>query len=128
MNLNLIKIIDLKTDSTENEDYDKRKPGLFKLEWEGNGMTALCSKTYYCWGGKDKFSSKGIQQDSNKEILNKESYLKCLDNEETICQNKGFRFIDKTMKTYEQDKIGLSPIYIKGVVMEGGIHVRPLDI
>jgi len=32
------------------------------------------------------------------------------------------------MKTYEQDKIGLSQIYIKGVVMEDGIHVRPLDI
>ena len=68
-----------RTDSTENKDYDKRKPGLFKLEWEGNGMIALCSKTYYCWGSKDKFSSKGTQQDRNKEILNKESYLKdCL--------------------------------------------------
>jgi len=117
-----------RTDSTENKDYDKRKPGLFKLEWEGNGMTALCSKTYYCWGSKDNFSSKGTQQDTNKEILNKESYLKCLNNEEIICQNKGFRFINKTMKTYEQDKIGLSPIYIKGIVMEDGIHVRPLDI
>ena len=51
-----------------------------------------------------------------------------LHNEEIICENKGFRFIDKTMKTYEQDKIGLSQIYIKGVVMEDGIHVRPLDI
>ena len=32
------------------------------------------------------------------------------------------------MKTYEQDKIGLTPIYVKGVVMEDGVHIRPLDI
>ena len=27
--------------------YDKRTPGLFKLEWEGKGMVGLCSKTYF---------------------------------------------------------------------------------
>ena len=32
-----------RTDSTENKAYDKRKPGLFKLEWEGDGMAAICS-------------------------------------------------------------------------------------
>jgi len=118
-----------RTDSIDNKAFDKRKPGLFKLEWEGDGMTAICSKTYYCWGSKnDKFSSKGTQQKRNNEILNKESYLRCLNNEQIICQNKGFMFKDKTMKTYEQDKIGLTPIYVKGVVMKDGIHIHPLDI
>ena len=32
------------------------------------------------------------------------------------------------MKTYRQEKIGLPPIYVKGVVMDDGIHVRPLNI
>ena len=32
------------------------------------------------------------------------------------------------MKTYEQDKIGLTPIYIKGVVMADGVHIHPLNI
>ena len=32
------------------------------------------------------------------------------------------------MKTYEQNKIGLTPIYVKGVVMDDGIHIRPLSI
>jgi len=41
--------------------------------------------------------------------------------------NKGFRFEQKLMKTYEQHKIGLSPIYTKGVVMEDGIHIRPIQ-
>ena len=30
------------------------------------------------------------------------------------------------MKTYEQHKIGLSPVYTKGVVMDDGIHIRPI--
>ena len=30
--------------------YDKRTPGLFKVEWEGLGIVSLCSKTYYCFG------------------------------------------------------------------------------
>ena len=118
-----------RTDSTESKAYDKRKPGLFKLEWEGDGMIALCSKTYYCWGSKDKLSSKGTQQNRNKDILKKETYQKCLNNEEIIyVKNKGFRYSDRTMKTYEQDKIGLSSVYVKGVVMDDGIHIRPLDI
>ena len=31
------------------------------------------------------------------------------------------------MKTYEQNKIGLSPIYKKGVVIKDGIHIRPIQ-
>ena len=53
--------------------YDKRKPGLFKIEHEGAGMVALCSKTYYTWGSKDKFSIKGVQNSRNKDSLNKET-------------------------------------------------------
>jgi hypothetical protein len=120
-----------RTDTTENEAYDKRKPGLFKIEYEGDGMVALCSKTYYTWGSKEKFSIKGVQYKNgrNSEILNKEQYKQCLDNQITKdCQNKGFRYVNGTMSTYEQNKIGLTPIYVKGVVMDDGIHVRPLNI
>ena len=118
-----------RTDTPENKAYDKRKPGLFKEEYNGDGMVALCSKTYYCWGSKDKFSSKGMQQNRNIEILNTENYKSCLNNYKTIsCQNSGFRFIGKAMKTYEQDKIGLSPVYVKGVVMDDGNHIHPLNI
>ena len=117
-----------RTDTVENKAYDKRKPGLFKEEYNGDGMVALCSKTYYCWGSKNKFSSKGTQN-KNIEILNKRTYKSCLNNSETIsCQNSGFRFIGKAMKTYTQDKIGLNPIYVKGVVMNDGNHIHPLSI
>ena len=92
-------------------------------------MIALSSKTYYCWGASDKFSSKGAQKARNKQILTKEAYKRCLDKNETIsCQNKGFRFIDNHVKTYEQDKIALTPVYVKGVVMNDGVHIRPLQL
>ena len=46
-------------------------------------MIALCSKTYFVWGGKEnKLSSKGLQQRRNKENLTKEKYLQCLFNKE----------------------------------------------
>jgi hypothetical protein len=95
-------------------------------------MVSLCSNTYYCWGSKNKFSSKGTQN-KNIEILNKRTYKSCLNNSKTIsCQNSGFRFISKdkqhTMIIYEQDKIGLSPVYVKGIVMNDGNHIHPLLI
>ena len=115
-------------DTKENELFDKRTPGLFKVEYEGDGMVALCSKTYFVWGGKEnKISSKGLQKRRNKETLIKEKYLDCLFNKETINGiNKGFRMVNKEMQTYEQKKIGLSPVYTKGVVMDDGIHIRPI--
>ena len=45
-------------------DWDKRTPGLFKLEAEGSAMIALCPKCYYLEpfeNGKTKCSSKGIR-------------------------------------------------------------------
>ena len=50
------------TDTKEHRRYDKRTPGLFKLEWDGDGIVALCSKTWYGFGSKDKFSCKGGKQ------------------------------------------------------------------
>ena len=60
---------------------DKRTPGLFKVEWEGDGIIiiiiiiiiSLCSKTYYCFeDGKDKFSCKGVNKKNN--VINKDKY------------------------------------------------------
>jgi hypothetical protein len=113
----------------ENKAYDKRKPGLFKEEWSGNGMIALCSKTYCCWGAYDKVSCKGTQKTRNMDILVKDSFTRSLNNEEVISgQNKGFRVIEKTIKTYEQNKVALTPVYVKGVVMDDGMHIHPLPL
>ena len=54
------------TDTVEHAKYVKRRPGLFKVEWEGNGIISLCSKTYYCFGDrKDKFSCKEVNKKNN---------------------------------------------------------------
>ena len=114
--------------SKENAAYDKRKPGLFKVEFKGSGMVALCSKSYYVWGDKtNKFSCKGTQHRNNH--LTKEIYLNVLNNSERLnVQNRGFRYSEKSMKTYEQNKIGLTPIYTKGVLFEDGVHIHPIVI
>jgi hypothetical protein len=51
--------------------YDKSTPGLFKEEYSGDGIIALCSKTYYCFGKEDKFSCKGINKRTNQFIKDK---------------------------------------------------------
>ena len=45
--------------------FDKRTPGLFKVEWCGDGFVGLCSKTYYCFGATDKYSTKGLSKRHN---------------------------------------------------------------
>ena len=40
---------------SSDEQYDKRTPGKFKLEYTGKGMCCLNSKTYYIWGEVGSF-------------------------------------------------------------------------
>ena len=90
-----------RTDTAEHKAYDKRTPGLFKVEWEGEGIIGLCSKTYYCFGAKDKFSCKGVNKKTNE--INKEKYLNVLlTKQNSGGVNRGFRVVNNTMYTYTQ--------------------------
>jgi len=40
----------------------------------------------------------------------------------------GFRKHNGQIKTYFQNKIGLTPIYTKGVVLNNGINIVPLNV
>ena len=95
-----------KDDTKENELFDRRTPGLFKLEYEGDGIIALASKMYYCFGAKDKFSSKGLNKQQNE--ITKQNYLNALhgdsSQEFTI---EGFRVTNNEMNTYELTKNGM---------------------
>ena len=51
-------------DSLVNVAYDKRTPGLFKVELEGQGIVSLCSKTYFCFGDQNKVSWKGLNKNA----------------------------------------------------------------
>lgn len=93
-------------DTDENRLHDKRTPGLFKLEYQGDAIIALASKMYYCFGYKDKMSSKGINQKQNE--LTKLNYLEALngDSSQTFI-NTGFRVKENQMNTYVLAKSGM---------------------
>ena len=94
-------------DTPANELYDKRTPGLFKLEFKGDGIICLSSKCYLAFGDKTKLSSKGINKKQNK--LTKERYLEALkgNNNQTFT-NTGFRVKDNQINTYTLKKVGLT--------------------
>jgi hypothetical protein len=67
-----------------------------------------------------KFSCKGIQNDGNSNVLLKKHSDQVL--------NKGFRYIEGYMKSYEQNKKGLSSACHKRIVCEDGITTKTLKI
>jgi hypothetical protein len=111
-----------------NAQYDKRRPGLFKVETTKDKMISLCSKMY-CASDiteeKIKFSCKGIQKEGNN--VNYQKFHNVLFNKHNDqVLNKGFRYVDGYMKSYEQNKKGLSYAYHKRIVQPDGITTKPL--
>ena len=114
-----------------HQAYDKRTPGLFKEEFRGTGIVALCSKTYFCWDdedGKDaKFSCKGVNKNIND--IRKEKYLSVLETGQSVqVKNRGFRLVDNQMQSYSQQKTGFSYLYVKRKLRSDGIRTDPLEI
>ena len=111
---------------TLRRQNDKRKPGLFKEEYHGDGIIALCSKTYYCFGEVNKASSKGLQASNN---LTKDRYLRVLQSRQSSGgTNRGFRTDGRRMYTYSQDRRSLSYLYIKRPVRPDGVHTDPTPL
>ena len=113
--------------------FDRRKPGLFKVEAEGSKMVALCSKSY-CLAddetGAQKFSAKGCNKNA---ILDPwPLYHRALVEEMFIMTtNRGFRNHDGKIKTYYLEKRGLSPFDVKRFIKDDGIsttsHLHDFD-
>jgi hypothetical protein len=110
--------------------YDKRTPGLFKVEAEKDKMISLCSKMYCCADTTEeniKLSCKGIQKEGNN--VNYQKFKDVLFNGvKDKVLNKGFRYVEGIMKSYEQNKKGLSYVYHKRIVQSDGITTKPLLI
>ena len=110
--------------------YEKRTPGLFKVECMKDKIIALCSKMYCCSDMDEKeikFSCKGIQKDNNNISYKKfENVL--LNKTHDMAVNQGFRYVNGCMNTYEQSKKGLSYIYNKRILLSDGISTKPLNI
>ena len=117
----------------ERRLYDEKTPGLFKTEWRGDGMIALCSKTYYCRNseGGDKLSTKGLQKAPNADALTFEAYRRVLSTGQgpSGLANRGIRLgPGGRLYTYRQERAALSYLYIKRRVAGDGIHTEPLDL
>ena len=111
------------------KSHTRRTPGLFKVEWKGKGIIALCSKTYYCFGStsKDHVSAKGVVKHQN--ALNPAIYKAVLESE--TCgkvENRGFRSVNNTVYTYVQAKDAISYFYGKRKVCDDKVSTLPLDI
>jgi hypothetical protein len=111
--------------------YDNRTPGLFKKEYVGTEVVALCSKTYIVANQNDstqKFSSKGISRRSlGGDLFSK--YKKVLDTQEKEDgENTGFRLKNNNIYTYTQIRSGFTYFYCKREVLDDGINTIPLDI
>ena len=116
-----------RTTTPEHAAYDKRTPGLFKEEYRGDGIVALCSKTYFCFGAEDKFSCKGVNRKTNN--VTKEKYMDVLLTKQSGSgANKGFRSIDNQVYTYLQERAGFTYFYPKRKVLADGVSTAPLEI
>ena len=116
-----------RTDTPEHNAYDKRTSGLFKVEWKGQGIIGLCSKTYYCFGAKDNFSCRGVNKKCND--INKDKYLHVLlSKQNSAGVNRSFRVVNNTMYTYTQLRDAFSYFYPKRKVLEDGVSTTSLNI
>ena len=107
--------------------FDKRTPGVFKVEWRGDGFVGLCSKTYYCFGATDKFSTKGLCKHQN--VINKESFRTVLsDRRSGGGVNRGFRVYNSSVLMYVQERVSLTYFYVKRKVLADGVSTVPLEI
>ena len=121
-----------------NAQFEKRTPGLYKPEFEGQGMLCLNSKVYHIYKGDEykcpynckdchKTSCKGIQQKRN--TLTRKDFETVLKSQQpAFFENAGFIRDGTETKTYVQIKKGLSYFYGKRKVLSDGVSTTHLDI
>ena len=114
----------------EHNKFDARTPGLFKLEYEGTGIVALCSKLYCVKSDSSvKFSCKGISKSDIDKKSVYDLYLNVLKTKKIESGvNTGIRMINNQMTTYQQTRAGFTYFYYKRKVLDDGISTIPLDI
>ena len=112
----------------KHEIYDKRQPGLFKIEFQnGEEFIGLASKTYIVKAPSEtKFSSKGLSKRRISEPY--EKFRKVLDTRtSTNSTNKGFISKNSSVFTYEQMRNGFTYLYVKREVCDDGVSTKPLQ-
>ena len=95
------------------------KPHLkeqFYQEWNqwlpakacGEHQEALCSKTYFGWGDKNKCSTKGISKTQN--AIDKEQFLQVLKTKQSLAEDKAkFRWNECRISSEGQCSVHIPP-------------------
>ena len=91
-----------------------RRPGLLKMEFEGDSFCALCPKSYVVVdeAGNVKKTHKGVQKRAAQH-LDFETYRGVRSGDECLATNTGIRVLRGSVVTYEQRKKALHPVDIK---------------
>ena len=98
-----------------------------KIEYSGTKQISLTSKTYFCVGDKNKQVSKGVCIRQNPLTFNQ--YRNVLEsNQPHSITNRGFCSYQSRIFSYVQTKKGLNSFYPKRIVLDDGIHTKPLKI
>ncbi len=97
----------------KHANYDRRTPGLFKLEASGDEMICLSSKTYLLKSGREyKLSCKGVSKATIQDVGS--IFKRALFQKENVyVTNKGFRARENGVCTYRQTKLGFGYFYCK---------------
>ena len=119
---------------TPSVPQGKCTPGLFKIEFKGDKIIGLCSKSYCTERfasesnpGEVKFSMKGVNKGQFKKPM--EHYERVLVSKENFHACKeGIHAKDQSMAMCRQWKNVLTYFYPKRKVLEDGRSTIPLDI
>ena len=111
----------------------KRTRGLFKVEFKGNKMIGLCSKSYCTekflkssTPGQVKFSMKGVNKGHFKNPMPHYEHVLTM-KQNVRSSNQGIRAKDESMVTYKQNKNALTYFYPKRKVLVDGHSTILLD-
>lgn len=111
----------------KHSKHDSRTPGKMKVEFQGDEIVALCSKSYVATSSTCiKYSMKGVNKTFADPLPMYKSVLDTLTNITSI--NRGFKVMENKIRTYEQKKTALNYFYCKRRVLNCGIRTVPLDI
>ena len=100
---------------TPHAPQGKRTSGLFKVEFKGNKMIGLSSKSY-CTEHFVKFSMKGVNKGQFKNPM--PHYQHVLNTKQNFrARNQGIHAKDERMVTYKQGKNALTYFYPKRKVL-----------
>jgi len=106
----------------ERQRYDKRTPGLFKLEWSEDGMVCLCLKAYFCLSSRDPNVQGGGNKQTSKGLNKHHNRFTCSGT------NTAFPVKNNQIYTYAQTRTALSYLYVKRRVHEDGVTTAPLHL